>query len=329
MLETWGLTTIDQAAYELWLRHPTWTVADVAGELSETEADVAACREALIGEGLLVADRRRPGQLASVGPDVVVDRWLADIEAAAASQRAQAMQARVHLSALAAAELSTDHSGWTGQRVRGRLRQARLDDLVSGARREIVALQPQGPAVGGLTGASADLDRRALRRGVTIRVLFPHDRLVHGDDLAYVRRLTCDGAQVCSTVRVPAAAMVVDRITVVLQVDRDGDPELVVLTDPAVAGTLADLCESCWERGQRCGTGHQRNPPAGGSADGLSGIDRTLLQLLALGGTDEAVARSMGVSVRTVRRHVSLLLDKLEATSRFQAGVQAARRGWL
>ncbi|HEV7963709.1 MAG TPA: helix-turn-helix transcriptional regulator [Actinoplanes sp.] len=67
----------------------------------------------------------------------------------------------------------------------------------------------------------------------------------------------------------------------------------------------------------------------GGPADGLSGSDRTLLRLLALGVTDEAAARRMGVSVRTIRRHVSQLLDRLDAVSRFQAGVQAAQRGWL
>jgi DNA-binding NarL/FixJ family response regulator len=53
------------------------------------------------------------------------------------------------------------------------------------------------------------------------------------------------------------------------------------------------------------------------------------LELLALGGKDEAVARHLGVSLRTVRRRVADLLEELGATTRFQAGMEAVRRGWI
>ena len=316
MLEALGMTPDDQRVYAMWLRHPRCTAAEIAQRLGATEDEVLASRAALVDAGMLAADTHR---LTPVAPDVVVDRRLADIEAVAARQRAQAMQARVHLSALMAEQMSRDGAEAPGQRIRGRLRQAKLDELVRGAHREIVALQVRRPTVAGLTGASAGLDRRALRRGVNIRMLYPHDRLTRGDDVDHVRRLVGDGAEVRTTARVAAAAVVVDRAAAALLVDGDGESELLVLHDPAVAGTLAAMFESCWEHAQ----------PLGAPADGLSGNDRTLLQLLALGATDEAAARTMGVSVRTVRRHVSQLLDRLQAVSRFQAGVQAAQRGWL
>ena len=43
----------------------------------------------------------------------------------------------------------------------------------------------------------------------------------------------------------------------------------------------------------------------------------------------EQVARTLGLSLRTVRRRVAALMTELGADSRFQAGVEAARRGWL
>lgn len=56
---------------------------------------------------------------------------------------------------------------------------------------------------------------------------------------------------------------------------------------------------------------------------------RLLLAELASGAQDEQIARRLGVSLRTVRRRVAELLEDLGATSRFEAGVEAARRAWL
>lgn len=57
--------------------------------------------------------------------------------------------------------------------------------------------------------------------------------------------------------------------------------------------------------------------------------ERDILTLMASGATDDAIARRLGLSRRTVVRQVAKLLEQLGATTRFQAGAQAARRGWL
>ena len=58
-------------------------------------------------------------------------------------------------------------------------------------------------------------------------------------------------------------------------------------------------------------------------------LRRFLLQQLAAGAKDEQIARTLGLSLRTVRRRVAGLLIDLGVDSRFQAGVEAVRRGWL
>ena len=50
---------------------------------------------------------------------------------------------------------------------------------------------------------------------------------------------------------------------------------------------------------------------------------------MAAGVTDEAAANRLGVSLRTVRRRVADLMERLDASSRFEAGLKAGRRGWL
>jgi DNA-binding CsgD family transcriptional regulator len=54
-----------------------------------------------------------------------------------------------------------------------------------------------------------------------------------------------------------------------------------------------------------------------------------ILRQLQAGAKDEQIARTMGLSLRTVRRRISELMIELGADTRFQAGAEAARRGWL
>ncbi|KOG32387.1 hypothetical protein ADK34_09305 [Streptomyces viridochromogenes] len=49
--------------------------------------------------------------------------------------------------------------------------------------------------------------------------------------------------------------------------------------------------------------------------------------LLAQGAKDEVIARRLGMSLRTCRRHIAELLEELGAESRFQGGALAERAG--
>jgi DNA-binding CsgD family transcriptional regulator len=65
------------------------------------------------------------------------------------------------------------------------------------------------------------------------------------------------------------------------------------------------------------------------SADSLQPVQRRIVQLLASGTSDDRIADALGIGLRTVQRHVALLLETLGARSRFEAGVAAVRAGWL
>ena len=89
---------------------------------------------------------------------------------------------------------------------------------------------------------------------------------------------------------------------------------------------LSELFEATWDRGVPL---NHPSSPDGGEAGDLTGRDRDLLGLLAAGSTDQSIARTFGWSARTVHRHVHRLMALVGAETRFQAGLQAARRGWL
>jgi DNA-binding NarL/FixJ family response regulator len=55
----------------------------------------------------------------------------------------------------------------------------------------------------------------------------------------------------------------------------------------------------------------------------LTAREREVLDLLADGQSNRQIARSLGLSLKTVQNHVSRILDKLQATDRTQAALRA------
>jgi DNA-binding CsgD family transcriptional regulator len=93
----------------------------------------------------------------------------------------------------------------------------------------------------------------------------------------------------------------------------------LVVRAPALVAMARDLFEQYWARGAGLPTSRLED-----------GDDvRPVLELLQLGLKDESIARHLGVSLRTVRRRVAMVMDDLGASTRFQAGMEAARRGLI
>jgi DNA-binding NarL/FixJ family response regulator len=61
----------------------------------------------------------------------------------------------------------------------------------------------------------------------------------------------------------------------------------------------------------------------------ISAEQREILQVLSNGVTDDHAAAQLHMSRRTFARRVAALMENLGATSRFQVGVQAVRRGLI
>ena len=118
---------------------------------------------------------------------------------------------------------------------------------------------------------------------------------------------------------VPFSAVIVDEAVAIVDLsdfDQTGYGSVLVRSRPFVLA-LGRLADQLWDLGS----------PLGGGGPAAEHRDRTILALLAAGAPDATIARQTGVSQRTVERRVRALMDQLGAGTRFQAGVQAARRG--
>lgn len=58
-------------------------------------------------------------------------------------------------------------------------------------------------------------------------------------------------------------------------------------------------------------------------SDGLTVREREVLDLLAQGASNRHIARSLGLSLKTVQNHVSRILDKMQAADRTEAALRA------
>jgi Bacterial regulatory proteins, luxR family len=152
-----------------------------------------------------------------------------------------------------------------------------------------------------------------LRRGAGLRAIWRAD--VTSD---FATWLGSRGVGPRSAQNVPVRALIVDGLVgVVLNDDGKGR----VVRDETEISSLLGLADGLWAMGAEVIT-----PPASRPTRSRHEL---VLRMLAQGLTDDAIARRLGVSVRTVRGDVASAMVELEARSRFQAGVRAMQMGLL
>lgn len=148
--------------------------------------------------------------------------------------------------------------------------------------------------------------------------------------LAEVERRAQAGQRIRVTTRLPFSGLVCDDQAGVVDLsahDPTGDGSLLIRR-PAGVAALAAFFHVVFEHATPLAPALAATGP-GGDGVPLDARDRRILALLAAGATDQAIARQLGSSTRTVERRVRHLMELLGAVTRFQAGVRAGRRGWL
>lgn len=159
----------------------------------------------------------------------------------------------------------------------------------------------------------------ALRRGVRARALYPHTARGDAATRARVGALTEAGGEVRTSREIHGRFLAFDRK--VAFVPADSEAGVAIVYEPSVATFLGSIHDLVWQSAFRL------EPGTVGYAETLDDLRSTILELLASGIKDEVVARRIGMSDRSFRRHVAAIMQDLAADSRFQAGVRAAQAG--
>lgn len=196
--------------------------------------------------------------------------------------------------------------------------QDALTAILAEARREVLVLAD--PYASDPIADLRAIEATPLRRGVRCRVIVPDRTRLRPEVSERLIELGTTRAAVRTAPEVPTNALVVDAVVALLPAEQS-PTGLAAFRVGGLVTTITDLFERIWPTAAPLAAAQP--PPE------LTTRERELLTLLSAGNTDESAAAQLGVSVRTVRRMVADIMDRLGARSRFQAGLKAADRGWL
>jgi hypothetical protein len=165
----------------------------------------------------------------------------------------------------------------------------------------------------------------ALQRGRRSRAIYPARALEEAPQVIFQRASA--GEEVRIIAEVPSRLAIVGEAGALLPAEwGSSDDRRLVVREPGLLTALTVLFDELWDRAIVVpGVGVAPDPVAISAT-----MARTmLLRQLSQGAKDEQIARSLGISLRTVRRRMADLFEELGVESRFQAGVEAVRRGWI
>ncbi|MEO7259776.1 MAG: helix-turn-helix transcriptional regulator [Jatrophihabitantaceae bacterium] len=334
MLESLGFSKAAETLYRFLLQEPMVSDDVAAHKLGVPVAEVETARAQLIRSGLIRDSWDDDSGIAFGNPQLLLESALRRQETELAQRQEALAASRLGLESLLTEYLEATSQPSMGDEVVelvGREAiQRELETWSHKLRRELLALHPDTSYSAEQLASAQAMDLAALARGVKIRSVYRDDCRDDPAVRAYHRTVTRHGAEVRYAKVVPARLLVFDRQAgLIPRHTADNRRAALRLEGEGVAAMLVLSFDLVWSQATAECDGLPPRLETPGADRGPTDLDRILLQLLSMGVKDEAAARHLGVSVRTVRRQIADLMVRLEAGSRFEAGMQAAIRGWL
>ncbi|GIF78370.1 helix-turn-helix transcriptional regulator [Asanoa siamensis] len=316
-----GLRPIEEAAYRELVARPAATTEELAAALDTTLPEADALLAGLHGLGLAA---RSGGRYIASSPTFALGPLVTQ-------RRDQLRRAELELANLAARyrAAAADRAAGdlvevvTGVDVIGR----RFEQLQTTATDEVQALVTATTLA--VSRADNQAEREGLRRGVRYRVVVEREVLEQDGGTADAIEALGAGEEVRVAERVPIKLVIADRaIGVLPMADETNLPTAIVVHRSGLLDALQALFDAVWQQARPltlAPDGALHEQPADGT---LFPVDRQVLALLLAGLTDAAIASQLGMSMRTVQRRVSRMMELAGVRTRLQLGWYAAQSHW-
>ncbi|GGO90548.1 helix-turn-helix transcriptional regulator [Wenjunlia tyrosinilytica] len=165
-----------------------------------------------------------------------------------------------------------------------------------------------------------------LERGVEYRVVYSKSSVQNADYYACnIKPCIAAGEQARVLPTVPVKLTIFDRRVAIVSmsfVEAEVNDSMLIVRPSSLLSALTGLFEASWRSAFPLHFG-DRVPSA------LRPVQRRILELLGSGVTDETIAELLGISRRTLSRHLEQLNSSAGAATRFQLALYAARKGWI
>lgn len=318
-LSVTGLEACAELLYRKLLQRTHWRTQELARAVKCSAGEVAQALQALRDEGLVGVSADDPTSFRAVEPCVAFPALLARAMFEGRTLGLSPVEADrfIALHERAAERDEGVARGSGGHRTDA---SSVVERMVAKVEKDVTFLVP-GYVDGGFAFSRPIVDL-GLRRGIRLRAVWASSVFDADDAMDHAQWLAQQDVPPRMADAVPVCAMIMDGAAAVV-IDHSRTPRMV--RPGAELESLCSLAERLWERGAE--VRRLRRTP--GTAAAQRPRMQMVLRLLADGLTDDAIARRLGCSVRTVRNDVAAAMAALDARSRFQAGARAMRAGLI
>lgn len=312
------------------VEQPDWTPESAAQHLGLTHKEVLRARDELMELHLF-----QPGsakELAAVSPDVAVaDRTHDDMERIR-SLTATVDQARLELARLEPVYAAARQQRYLQDRTVEVLETPQavsriVYEAIGQCRESAYIMHPTIAFRAEAHAASKSYDEELVRRGVDRRNLYHQATTTNAATRRAVAEMLPIGVKFRVLPVIPVHAIIYDdALAIISRREHEQDQAALLLRDSTLVRVIRHVFESVWDQAAPFPTDEPETPQ---DDDRPSEIQLRILEGMAAGLTDEAVARRSGVHVRTLRRHLNTLGEQTGSDSRFQLALRARELGWI
>ncbi|MYY10381.1 helix-turn-helix transcriptional regulator [Streptomyces sp. SID4919] len=297
-----------------------------AGRIARAEAEAAPC---LLEFALLHPDPDDANWLRPVPPSVALAQRLHPIEREILDRRRLSIELTESFEpfmAISAQSPAPTHAITVLEGI-DRINAA-LNVATAECRTEVLTIQPGGRRSEHILSQALERDRPLTDRGVRIRTLYQHTVRHSQGTMAYVDRMADGRIEIRTLEELIERLIVCDDTVAFIPAGGgpDGKDDLALeLRHPGLVRYLKRVFEQLWRRA----TPLIDEVPYRSTPDGITGVQLSIAKLLVEGYVDEAIARRLGMNVRTCRAHIAKLAASLGSGSRAQLGYLIAQSGML
>ncbi|WP_185299889.1 helix-turn-helix transcriptional regulator [Streptomyces finlayi] len=292
------------------------------GKIARTEVGLAPC---LLEFALLHPDPDDPTWLRPVPPSAALTQRLHPIEREIQDRRRLSVELTEAFEPFMAISAQTPPITHAITVLEGIDRiNASIELALTECRSEVLTIQPGGGRSEDALNTALERGSMLTQRGVSMRTLYQHTvRHSHGT-LNYAARMAEGKVEIRTLEELIERLMIFDH-TVAFIPATDDRRVALELRHPGIVEYLVKVFDQFWQRAVPL----QEPIPYDPSPSGISGVQHSIAKLLIEGHVDEAIARRLGMNVRTCRSHIAKLSTSLGSNSRAQLGYLIARSGIL
>ncbi|WP_265562988.1 helix-turn-helix transcriptional regulator [Streptomyces hygroscopicus] len=294
-----------------------------SGRITRSEVEPAPC---LLEFALLHPDPDDANWLRPVPPSVALAQRLHPLEREIQERRLQTIELTESFDPFITISTQSPQASLHSitvlegfDRINGALNSATAE-----CRTEMLTVQPGGGRPADTLMEALERDRPLADRGVSIRTLYQHTARHSQSTLAYVDRISDGKIQVRTLEELIERLIIFDRTVAFIPASEDRSVALE-LRHPGLVRYLAMVFEQLWQRAVPL----TEEVPNAVDTNGITGVQRSIAKLLIEGHVDEAIARRLGMNVRTCRAHIAKIAAALGSGSRAQLGYLIAQSGIL